>query len=81
MNYGIFGSSEDPTKLGDTVKGMLIAIAPLVILLARNWGVDVAQSEYVEFAGIFGTIVGSIWAAFGLAKKVFVKAYGAYGNR
>lgn len=80
MNYGIFGSSEDPTKIGDTVRGIMISLTPIVIFIARQKGIDIAETDYAEIVGAVGLAIGAVWTAYGLIKKLFVKAIAAYGN-
>lgn len=72
-NYGIFGSSEDPSKLGDTVRGLIISLSAVLIFVASHFNVTLDQSQVVEIATVLGGAVGAIWTLYGLVKKLIVK--------
>lgn len=72
-DLGVLGSSEDATKLGDTVKGIIILLSTVLIALAGHYGIDIVQAEIVEFATVMGGAIGALWTAYGLIKKVLVK--------
>ncbi len=74
MNYGIFGSSEDPQKIGDTVKGLIISFSTVIILVASHYSITLEQSQVVELATVLGGAVGALWTLYGLIKKVLVKS-------
>ncbi len=73
MNYRIFGSSEDPQKLGDTVKGLILSLSVVIIAVAGHFGFTLGQPEIVNLATALGGAVASVWTIYGLLKKVLVK--------
>lgn len=72
-DLGIFASSEDPQKLADTVKGILVGLSGLIILVAGYFDVPLTQAQVVEVAGQFGAAIGILWTLYGLIKKLFIK--------
>ena len=77
--FGAFTSSEDYTKLADTVKGVIVSLSSIIIFIGALKGFPVSQDQIIQFAqqagttiGAFGTAVGSIWTLYGLIKKIIV---------
>lgn len=71
-NLGILASSEDPNKLADTVRGLIITFASLIIFFGAHLGFSVSIEQVTNFAGELGAAVGVIWTTYGLLKKVII---------
>lgn len=69
--FGAFSSSSDPTKLALTVKGVLIALIPVIISLAQSFGWEVAESELAQFIEQAGMITAGFTVLYGLGRKWF----------
>jgi hypothetical protein len=70
--FGFASSSEDPQKLAASVQAIILALASIIILLGKNWGVEITQTQIVEGAGQIGLAVSSIWFVWGLLRKLVV---------
>lgn len=79
--FGVLSSSEDPQKLGDTVKGIILGLGSVLILSLHFVGIDVGSAEVSQFAVNAGLAVSSIWTAYGLIKKAIVWVQSAWANR
>lgn len=70
--FGALSSSEDPQKLGDTVKGIIIGATVLIIYLAGLLGFEIGGEQIANAAVIIGGAVSSVWTLYGLIKKIVV---------
>lgn len=70
--FGAFSSSSDPDRLGDTVKGVIIALSTLIILVASWMGFEVGSEQVTNAAIIIGASISSVWTLYGLVKKIVV---------
>lgn len=70
--FGIFSSSEDPYKLGDTVKGIILALSVGIIFILDQFGIKIGSAEISAFAIGAGTAVSSAVILFGILKKAFI---------
>lgn len=82
----LLASSIDPYKLSTTIKGVMTAIVPLILMLAPSFGWTVSADDFKNFTdGIDGLIkaveaavvvLTGTWASFqivwGLLRKVLV---------
>lgn len=73
--FGVLSSSEDPTKLADTVKGLIIGAGVLIIYLARLLGFEITTEQITNAAIVIGTAISSVWVAYGLLKKVVIALF------
>ncbi len=74
--YGALSSSEDPQKLADTVKGILLGGSVLVIYIASKFGILLTDADITAFATQIGTFISVAWTLYGLFKKATVKIAG-----
>lgn|SRR5574343_326516 len=65
-------SSVNPNKLSLTVKGILIALIPAVIIIAKYLGLEVSETSLVNVAEDLGVIVSAVITAIGLIRKLAV---------
>ena len=87
MSYPkLLASSVNPKELSMTIKGVLTAVVPVVLILAPMFNWSVSQEDFVNFQngldGFFSSLEAAIvavtaaWAAFqivwGLARKLLV---------
>lgn len=70
--FGFFSSSEDPEKLGNTAKGLIIGCATLIIFGANQLGYDVTSEQVTEVAIQVGTVISTLWTLYGIIKKIVV---------
>lgn len=75
-------SSQDPTKVGNSVRGLVMLLAaPMVIGLIHSFfGVAITADQIAEVADdvarlaqIIAVIIGSIWTAYGLMMKLVAR--------
>lgn len=76
QKYPILGSSVEPGKVALRVRGILVAIAPAIILLAqlKGWeigeeGITLIIDKIVEATAAGATIVGFIMFVWGWIRK------------
>lgn len=72
-DLGFIGSSEDGTKVADSVKGLILTFSALIILIAGKIGLPIAESNVGLFAQQIGIAIGALWTLFGFLKKGAVK--------
>lgn len=80
--FGAFSSSEDPEKLGSTIRAVILGVGVLIIFLVQQifgitWTIDNVQ----ELATSAGGLVSAIWLAYGLVKKTAIWLILAWNNR
>mgnify|MGYP001606136102 CR=1 FL=1 len=73
-------SSANPEQLSLTIKGMLLAFVPFILLVVNAFGIDLGEGQIQELiesiAALGGAAVGVISAAmvaYGLARKIIIK--------
>ena len=72
----IFKSSDNSGNLSMTIKGLLIGIIPLAILLAKTFGISLAETDLTEFINA-GAIAATAFVTFvGLGRKIYYKRKG-----
>lgn len=76
--FGALSSSEDPSKLGDSVKALIMGSSVLIIFVAHLFGVNIVTAEITNFAIGAGTAASSLWLAYGLIKKFLIWIHTAY---
>lgn len=78
----LLGSSVDPNKLALTVKGILVALVPLIILIANSQGLSLDEgtvNQTIEaivlgISNIFAA-VGTVMTIVGLVRKAYIKFF------
>lgn len=68
-NLGILGSSTDSTKLSNTVSGLIVTFAGVIILIAKKFGIEIGTVEVSNFAQGVALGIGAIWTLYGLIVK------------
>lgn len=74
--YPILGSSQNPAELALTVRGILVAIAPIILTLSGLYGWNVDSQgltqfidEIVKIIVTVGGVIGSVMTIAGLIRK------------
>lgn len=79
--FGALSSSENPEKLADTVKGVILGLSVLIIFVAKLGGIEIGTEEITNFAIGAGTAVSSLLVFYGLVKKIIIWAQQSWANR
>lgn len=71
--FPVLGSSANPETLSMTVKGILLAVLPVVILVAQanNW--PLSENDFMEFIEGFTAALSAIMTFYGLVRKLVNK--------
>jgi hypothetical protein len=48
----------------------LLGLVPLFIIAFRHWGIEVAETDLVDFINAVATVIASVMVALGLARKL-----------
>lgn len=74
--YGVFSSSVDPQKLSLTIKGVIAAVVPIILVLAPmfHWSVNADDFNHladgVEAVIVAGSsLVSAVMIVYGLIRK------------
>jgi hypothetical protein len=78
-DLGILASSENPQKLADTVKGLILGSSALIIYIAHLFGVELVTEQISQFAIVLSTSAASIWTLYGLVKKAIIAITNKFG--
>ena len=73
MNNKWFLSSTDSGDLSLTLKSMILAFAPLLIMLGHTYGFDITQTGIEEFAAQILVILSGLGFVWGVLRKIFVR--------
>ena len=68
------GSSADPTKLAATWKGILLGLIPVIVIIAKQFGIELDSTELVKLIVSALEVVSSVTIAFGIGRKIVIKA-------
>lgn len=63
-------SSQDPTQVANTVKGLVLGLSGIVLTIAQVKGWTITASQVTVAATEVGAAAGAIWALWGLGMKV-----------
>jgi hypothetical protein len=73
QRYPVLGSSQNPEALSLTVKGILIALVPVIIALGKGFGLDILEADLVNLINQLATIIAAGAVIWGLARKIIKK--------
>ena len=74
MAYPKFlGSSQNPEKLALTVKGLAIYIIPIIIVIGKASGVELAETDLIALVNNIALIIASVVAGIGLIRKIITQ--------
>ena len=71
--YPILGSSANPDKLSMTVQGLAVYVIPIVIVLAKNFGVGLAEADLTQLVNQVALFVATAVTIYGLGRKIVKK--------
>ncbi len=71
--YPILGSSANPDKLSLSIKGAAVYLIPIVVLIAKASGFEVAEADLIGLVNSIALVVASVVTAIGLARKIYNK--------
>lgn len=71
--FGALSSSDDPQKLADTVKGLILTFSAIIMVVGTKLGLPLTENSIAVFAEQIGLAAGSLWFLYGLVKKAVVK--------
>lgn len=63
-------SSANPTQTSMTVKGILLALVPQIVIMVNIFGVEVPQTHALELVDGFTQLIGIWLTIFGLLRKI-----------
>lgn len=67
--YPILGSSQDPTKLSLTIKGVLVALVPIIITVGQAQGWPVTEGDLMNVVESITGIVAAVAVIYGVFRK------------
>ena len=70
----VLRSSANSENLSLTIKGLLVALIPIIIMIASKAGVMIVQGEAMEVVNALFAVVSSAIVAVGLIRKIYIKA-------
>lgn len=70
MNDQWFQSSTGTGDLALTIKGLLVAIVPLLVTVVHHYGYNVAQDQVIDVGNAILATIASGMIAFGLIRKL-----------
>ena len=68
--YPVLGSSQDPESLSLTVKGIGIALIPLIIACGRMANIDLVETDLVQIINAISTITAGVVFLIGMGRKL-----------
>lgn len=68
--YNLTRSSSDPQKLSLTIKGLLIAILPILLMVASSAGVEIPYAEAMKVIDSFVRVVAAVMVLWGATRKI-----------
>ena len=69
--HPMLASSADPTKMSMTIKGILLALIPLIIGIAQRGGYTIAEGELSSLIQQGAEGFSLIMVVFGLVRKFY----------
>lgn len=69
----ILGSSYNGEQIAATVKGLLIALVPIIIGLGKFYEVQIAEGDVMTAIQAIGVIISAGVTLFGIARKINIK--------
>lgn len=67
--YPKLGSSQDPDKLSLTIKGLLLALVPVIITISQAYNLPITESDLVSLVNNLVAIVSAAVVIYGIVRK------------
>lgn len=71
--YKFLGSSQNPEKIGLTVKGIGMGLIPLFILIGRTFGLELVEADLVQVINAISGISSFVMVIVGITRKYYKK--------
>lgn len=68
-----WGSSVDPQAISLTLKGIGVAIIPVLVFLGGAFGLSFAEADLTQLVSAVATAFSSVMVVVGLCRKIYVK--------
>lgn len=69
--FGAITSSQDPEKIANTVKGLVLSFSSIIILIAQQFfHVTLSANDVASLSLEASAIVGAVWAIYGGVLKI-----------
>ncbi len=70
---GLVASSQDPTEIANTVKGIVLALSSVIVFtVAQFMHITLSATDVMTLATDLGTAAGAVWTVYGLILKLVV---------
>lgn len=67
-------SSQDPTQVSNTVKGVILSLSSIIVFVAAQvFHITLTADNILALATEVGSLAGILWMLYGLIMKVTVK--------
>lgn len=66
-------SSVNPNELSLTVKGILISLIPIIIIIAKQLGLEVTETSLINLIEQVTILISAVVTVYGLIRKLFIK--------
>jgi len=73
MKNKIIRSSVDPSKISLTVKGIGVAVIPVILFIGGIFGFDFVELDLTQLLNAIATLVSAVLIVYGLIRKFMVK--------
>jgi len=64
-------SSANSENISLTIKGIAVAVVPIILLVLNNAGVEISQTEIDEIVSVIISLVSMAMVAYGLLRKIY----------
>ena len=68
--YPILGSSQDPDKISMTIKGLGLALVPVILMVARMFEIELVEATLIQLVNAVATIASMGMVIYGIFRKV-----------
>lgn len=70
MDFFSLRSSQDPTQLSLTIKGLLSTLAPIILMLLNKFGVVIGNEEFDSIVTVILAVITGIITLYGLIRRI-----------
>lgn len=67
----ILQSSANPQELSMTIKGAIIAVAPVIIAIFQSLGIGISETLFIDIVQSIGVVISSVIMLVGLLRKAY----------
>ena len=73
QKYPLLGSSANPDNISVTFKGIAIGLVPVIILIAKGFDLELAETDLVSLINSITAGLASGAVVFGVVRKLYFK--------